>query len=299
MRTRISDEEIEAMANTIQHSENVGTGFIMDDDAIKRVEEAIHIIGIGEGVEWSAKVMSKAVMLQAIRKGLAYYVAVRTKETIYSGMCVSEDAKTITFKDFKEELISVNKVDVVEAVIVNNMKELDYQLLGMQEDMNREEEKEDNKRMKQEPTKIILGVNDAKGFEIELVLTDEDGSECYAKKGFNERYRNSDEREQDSMIASISGEFSEILESIKQEEEALNDIDTKLFGLHSSLEYAVTLPYEQMYQEVKEAMKYINSIRADNRENTQSKLSELLAGQHEEFEYTENKSLLDDETISF
>ena len=210
MRTSISDKEIEAMAQTIQHSENIGTGFLMDDDAVKRIEEAIHIIGIGEGVDWSAKVMKKAVQLQGSKLGLAYYVAIKTKDTIYSGVNVSEDANIIVIKDFNEKLITVEKIDVIEYATTKSLKDLDYQLIGMQGESISEESAE--------PKKVLLGISpDVKGFEIELVLTDEDGAECYAKKGFNEKYNKSDKREQESMMASVSCEFSEILDNTAKE----------------------------------------------------------------------------------
>lgn len=139
MRKIISDAEIKAMAHTIQHSENVGTGFLVDDDATERVKEAIQIIGIGEGVDWSAKIMKKAVQLQGKKYSSDCYIAIKTEDTIYSGIKVSEDANIIVFKDFDEKLIIVNKVDVVEYVTANNLRDLDYQLIGMQEEQQIEE----------------------------------------------------------------------------------------------------------------------------------------------------------------
>jgi len=64
MRT-ILTEEIKAMSNVIQYSENIGTYFISEEEAIQRVYEAINIIGIGRGIEWSNSIMKKAIELQA------------------------------------------------------------------------------------------------------------------------------------------------------------------------------------------------------------------------------------------
>jgi len=61
----ISDDLVEAMAHTIQHSENIGTCFINDDEAIECIKNAIQIIGPDNGIEWSISVMRKAVELQS------------------------------------------------------------------------------------------------------------------------------------------------------------------------------------------------------------------------------------------
>jgi len=72
MRTTISDDAIEAMAHTIQHSENIGSCFINDDEAVERIQDAIKIIGIDYGIEWSISVMRKAVDIQAQKKIFDY-----------------------------------------------------------------------------------------------------------------------------------------------------------------------------------------------------------------------------------
>jgi len=83
--------------------------------------------------------MKKAVQLQGEKKGLDYYVAIKTKDAIYSGVNVCKDANVIVIKNFNDELVTVNKVDVIEFVTVNNMKALDYQLMGMQEEQQTKE----------------------------------------------------------------------------------------------------------------------------------------------------------------
>jgi len=214
MRTIISDKEIEAMAHTIQYSENIGTGFLADDEAIERIKEAIHIVGIGEGINWSAAVMKKAVQLQGEKKGLNYYVAIKTKDTIYSGVNVSEDANIIVIKNFNDELVTVNKVDVIESVTVNNIKALDYQLIGMQEE---------SLSVENNDSKIVLGTDGSKGYAIKKVLetSDKKGNnvEVYTSKDDYDFFINSNEREQESLFAGFSGEAGEILEEMEQEEQ--------------------------------------------------------------------------------
>ena len=138
-----------------------------------------------------------------------------------------------------------------------------------------------------ENTKIILGTDGAKGYEIKKVLESWGGkdkehiTEVYISKDTYDFYINSNEREKESLIHGFSGEADEILEEM----EALTDIDTQLFGLHCTLEYAENLPYDEMRETVQSAMKHINAMRANNRENTQAKL--------DEFKYKPHTSLLD------
>lgn len=143
-----------------------------------------------------------------------------------------------------------------------------------------------------ENTKIVLGHNGAKGYEIKSVMSSQQGNdvtEVYVSRETYDNYINSGERDKEASFAGFSGEADEIIEEI----EALNDIDTQLFGLHSSLEYAENLPYEQMREEIQQAMRHINSMRAEHRENTQSKLDELKTDQLKEFKYQPHENLID------
>ena len=160
-----------------------------------------------------------------------------------------------------------------------------------------------------ENKKIILGEGKTEGYEIKKVLKmldkNDDAIEVYASKDTYNFFINSSQREQESLMSSFSGEADKILEEI----EAIEDIDTQLFGLHCTLEYAENLSYEQMREQIQKAMQHINALRANNRENTQSKLNELNAGQqckpleakHQEpqtnelrkFEYQPHESLID------
>jgi len=210
----ISDDLVVAMAHTIQHSENIGSCFINDDEAVERIKDAINIIGVDNGIEWSISVMRKAVQLQGEGKGLDYYVAIKTKDTIYSGVNVSEDANIIVIKDFNKKLVTVHKVDVLESVTVNNTKDLDYQLIGMQEESLQVENNE---------SKIVLGTDGKKGYEIKKVLktSDKKGNnvEVYTSKDDYDFFINSNEREKESLFAGFSGEAGEILEEMEQEEQ--------------------------------------------------------------------------------
>jgi len=134
--------------------------------------------------------------------------------------------------------------------------------------------------------KIVLGHNGVKGYEIKKVL------ELESNGNIIDAYTSREQADVD--IDSIDPklwdeQFKELKDHYKREAllileeiEALEDIDTQLFGLHCTLEYAITLPYENMRDEVKDAMKHINAIRAEHSENTQEKLDALLAGQQKD-----------------
>jgi len=85
--------------------------------------------------------------------------------------------------------------------------------------------KKDKKKMKKqtENTKIILGNDGAKGYEIKKVIetSDKNGNdvEVYTSKDDYDFFINSNEREKESLFAGFSGEAEEILEEMEQEEQ--------------------------------------------------------------------------------
>jgi len=119
-----------------------------------------------------------------------------------------------------------------------------------------------------ENRKIVLGHNGAKGYEIKKVMeswngsNEDDVTEVYISKEAYDNYINADERDKESFIHGFSGEANEIEEEIRGDK----DIDTQLISLNNGLAYAETLPYEQMKEEVQNAMKHIDSIRAEHNE---------------------------------
>ena len=103
----ISDDLVEAMAHTIQHSENIGSCFINDDDAVERVKEAVQILGVDNGIEWSISVMRKAVELQS---ELLFNEPIDINEELYALYSLLEHTAPLPSKQMYEGIQRALKI---------------------------------------------------------------------------------------------------------------------------------------------------------------------------------------------